>query len=139
MYELKTKLQSAPVAAFLDQIADGALRSDCYTIVEMMEKVTGKPAAMWGTAIIGCDSYHYKYPSGHEGDMCLVGFSPRKANITVYVTGCDQSDDELLQQMGKFKVSKACLYIKKLADINPSILEAVMARSAKLIREEYPA
>ena len=138
MYQLKTRPEDEKVTAFLDKIGDENSRADCYAIAAIMEKVTGQPAMMWGTAIIGCDKYHYKYASGHQGEMCLVGFSPRKANITLYLKAGNMNDDDILQKLGKYKMGKGCIYIKRLADINLDILEAIITRSVKMIRQQYP-
>ena len=136
MYELKTKPTPKTPVEFLDNITDETLRQDCYAIVDLMQKVTGKPAVMWGTAIIGFDSYHYKYASGHEGDMCIVGFSPRKNNITLYV---NIYNEYLMQQLGKYKTGKSCLYVKKLADVNTDVLETIIGHSVEKNKENYPA
>jgi len=136
MYELKTKPTPKTPAEFLDNIADETLRQDCYAIANLMQKVTGKPAVMWGTAIVGFDSYHYKYASGHEGDMCIVGFSPRKNNITLYV---NIDNEYLMQQLGKYETGKSCLYVKKLADVNTDVLETIIAHSVEKNKENYTA
>jgi hypothetical protein len=100
-----------------------------------MKEVTGEPATMWGTSIVGFGSYHYRYDTGREGDMALVGFSPRKQAITLYImTGFDGYDD-LLSQLGKYTTGKACLYIKKLEDIDMDVLRQLVKQSAEHIRE----
>ncbi len=129
MAELKTKPTETSVDSFLnEQVADSNVRKDCHTIIQIMEKVTGEKAKMWGSAIIGFGSYHYKYDSGHEGDICAVGFSPRKANLTLYVLGGTPAQDELLQQLGRYKAKGGCLYIKKLSDVNLEILGGIIRR-----------
>ncbi|OOQ57192.1 DUF1801 domain-containing protein [Mucilaginibacter pedocola] len=138
MYELKTKDTGTPAHDFLAKVEDEAIRRDCFAIAKMMEDATGKPAIMWGTAIVGCDSYHYKYASGHEGDMCLIGFSPRKSNIALYLAPGDEERAELLPKLGKHKMAKACLYIKKLADVDTSVLSELITRSVASMRERYP-
>lgn len=138
MYQLKTKVTPQAVADLLDAITDESLRNDCYTIAGMMEQATGQPATMWGSAIVGFDSYHYKYASGHEGDMCLVGFSPRKNNISLYLMLGDGDNSLLLQKLGKHKISKACLYIKKIADVDATVLQDIINQSAVLLRAKYP-
>jgi len=140
MAENKTKSTSNSVTTFLDsKVTDAALRKDCDLLINLMEKVTGKPATMWGTAIIGFDSYHYKYDSGREGDMCLVGFSPRAANISLYVKLGAPGQDALLQKLGKHKAAKGCLYIKKLADVDMGVLENIIATGAAHTRQTYLA
>lgn len=118
MNENKTKPNTASVAAFLAAIEGDERRNDCEALLALMRKVTGKPAVLWGSSIIGFDAFHYKYASGHEGDMAVTGFSPRKAEISIYLTapGADQAD--LLAQLGRHKMGKACLYIRKLSDID---------------------
>lgn len=139
MYELKTKTTKVSAEEYLNKVEDPAIRLDCFAIAKMMEDATGKPAEMWGTAIVGCDSYHYKYASGHEGDMCLVGFSPRKANIALYLKLGAFENDGLLPKLGKYKMAKACLYIKKLTDVDTAVLADIIARSVTYMRKEYPA
>jgi len=139
MYELKTQATANTAQSYLGAIENETLRNDCLTIAAMMETATGKPAIMWGTAIIGCDSYHYKYASGHEADMCLVGFAPRKANIALYLRLGEEGEDTLLQKLGKYKVGKACLYIKKVADVDSEVLNALIIRSVSEMKALYSA
>ena len=128
MAELKTKVNEVAVQDFLSE-ADDKVHQDCNTVIGMMERVSGKEAKMWGTAIVGFGSYHYKYDSGHEGDMCLIGFSPRKANITLYVLCGFPGQDDLLKKLGKHKASGGCLHIKKMEDVDPQILEEIISQS----------
>src|SRR5690349_2274334 len=109
MASLKTKPTEVSVNDFLDQVESEQVRDDCREIIRLMKKVTGSPPKMWGPSIIGFGQYHYKYESGHEGDMCITGFSPRKGNLTLYVMADFKGRDELLKKLGKFKASKACL------------------------------
>ena len=126
MKEQKTKPTESSVNAFIDTITDETKRKDCYTLVDIFKKATGQEPKMWGTSIIGFGSYHYKYASGHEGDSCMVGFSPRKANISVYLTAGVVESLTKTMDLGKFKNGKGCLYINKLSDINiPVFLELV--------------
>ena len=136
MAELKTKVNDSSVEAFLNKVADEQKRKDCYEIMAMMADITKEPAKMWGTAIVGCGKYHYKYESGHEGDMCLAGFSPRKANIVVYLMP-GFSNEALMQKLGKHKSSVSCLYIKKLADIDNAVLKALIKESVIFTRKKY--
>ena len=103
-------------------------RADAVVVLGMMQRVTGEQATMWGPSIIGFGKYHYRYASGHEGDMCRIGFSPRSANLVLYVGGFREYDD-LLGRLGKYKRSKACLYLNKLADVDLGVLEEIVHRS----------
>ncbi|EOR94372.1 hypothetical protein ADIARSV_2454 [Arcticibacter svalbardensis MN12-7] len=138
MAEIKTKVTTGSVDRFLNGVTDDNLRWDCYIIANLMEKVTAEPSAMWGTAIVGFDKYHYKYTSGPDGDMCLVRFSPRKSNISLYLMPYDMEKEDLMQKLGKYKAGKGCLYIKKLADVDLSILEILVTRSVVKVKETYP-
>lgn len=126
MAELKTKQTDESVTTFLNTVPDETKRKDCFEILEMMRQATGLQPKMWGTSIIGFGSYHYKYESGHEGDMCLIGFSPRKQNIVLYGTGGAGRNDDLLQKLGKHKTGKGCLYVNKLTDVNVDILKKLL-------------
>lgn len=137
MAELKTKPTPKSVSKFLDAVVDAQRREDCYAILKIMKDVTKKEPVMWGDAIIGFGSYHYKYVSGHEGDMCIVGFSPRKQNITLYVMPCQENFEELRDQLGKIKHGKSCIYIKSINDINLTILKKLIRESIKYIKKNY--
>jgi hypothetical protein len=126
--ETKTKPTDVSVDAFLDAVDRPVRRDDGKAVRAMMERVTGEPAVMWGPSIVGFGSCHYRYESGHEGDMCRVGFSPRSANLVFYVGGFPGYDD-LLAGLGKYKRSKACLYLNKLADVDTSVLEEIVRRT----------
>ena len=126
--ETKTKPTNASVDAFLDGVAHPVRRADGKALRAMMERVTGEPAVMWGPSIVGFGSYHYRYASGHEGDACRVGFSPRSANLVLYVGGFPEYE-ALLAKLGKHKRSKACLYLNTLADVNPAVLEEIARRT----------
>lgn len=131
MAELKTKLTDENVTAFLNTVTDEQKRSDCFVVKSLMEKLTGEPALMWGTSIVGFGSYHYKYASGREGDWMLTAFSPRKQNLTLYIMSGFSRYEELLAKLGKHKIGKSCLYIKKLADIDMDVLEELIQASIK--------
>src|ERR1700754_4732577 len=122
MAEIKTKPTEVTVEEFLEGVEHPVRRADGEALREMMERVTGQPAVMWGPSIVGFGRYHYRYASGHEGDMCRVGFSPRAANLALYVGGFPEYED-LLTKLGKHKRSKACLYVNKLADVDQAVLE----------------
>jgi hypothetical protein len=113
---------------FIAAVEKPVRRADAGIVRDMMERVTGEPATMWGPTIIGFGSYHYRYASGHEGDACRLGFSPRSANLVLYVGGFPEYE-ALLGKLGKHKVSKCCLYINKLADIDRDVLEKIVRRS----------
>jgi hypothetical protein len=129
MTDNKTKPTSLSVAAFIDAIADPTQRADAKALVKVMQSAAGEKPRMWGPSIIGFGSYHYKYESGREGDMPLIGFSPRKAATVLY--GMIGSDDckALLPKLGKHTTGKGCLYIKKLADVDQQVLKAMVVKS----------
>ena len=138
MYEAKTKPTGSSVAAYLEAIADEGRRKDCKEIAAIMARVTGCSAEMWGTSIVGFGRYHYRYASGHEGDSCVVGFASRKGDISIYLMGGYEGAEALLAQLGKHKIGKACLYIRRLADVQLPVLEQLVARSVAFIRHRYP-
>lgn len=128
MAEIKTKPTQVNVDDFIAAIEKPVRRGDAEVIRSMMERVTGERATMWGPTIVGFGTYHYRYASGHLGDMCRVGFSPRSANLVFYVGGF--SDYEaLLERLGKHKRSKACLYVNRLADVDLDVLEQIVRRT----------
>lgn len=139
MAEQKTKPTSQSVEAFLDKIPSEQTRDDCRAIMKIMKKVTGASPKMWGPSIVGFGQYHYKYDSGHEGDSCLAAFSPRKAAITIYFMLPDAERGPLLKKLGKHKSSKACIYVKKLDDVDVKVLEEIVDRSFKYVTKLYPA
>ncbi len=128
MPDIKTKPTDTSVDAFLDGVERPVRRADGKAVRAMMERVTGELAVMWGPSIVGFGTYHYRYASGHEGDMCRVGFAPRSANLVVYVGGFPEYE-VLLAKLGKHELSKACLYLNKLADVDPVVLEEIVRRS----------
>ena len=133
MAELKTKETKVSVDQFLQKIEDESVRDDCYVISKLMERLTGAGPKMWGPSIVGFGRYHYKYDSGHEGDMCITGFSPRKPNITLYVTPVP----EMMEKLGKHKSSKACIYVKRLSDIDLKVLEKLIKSSVNEVKAKY--
>ena len=138
MAEAKTKLTEKSVDSFIATVEDDKVREDCYTIINLMEKVTGEKPKMWGSAIVGFGKYTYKYESGRSGEICITGFSPRKVNITLYVLAGFPEQAELLQDLGKHKSGKGCLYIKKLDDVNINILKSLIKESITFLKERYP-
>jgi hypothetical protein len=135
MAEMKTRLTKASVARFLEGVADPQRRADCRKIIELMREATGEPPRMWGPSIIGFGQYHYAYKSGREGDMCLIGFSPRKAALTLYVLGNYAERDALLKKLGKHKASGCCLHLKRLADVDIPTLKKILRASIKHTQE----
>jgi hypothetical protein len=129
MAKLKTQKGAGDVAAFIDGIEDQRKREDAKALLALMEKVTGEKPALWGPSIVGFGDLHYKYESGREGDWFRVGFSPRKQNLTLYVTDYIKEDDPLLARLGKFTTGKACIYVKRLEDIDTAVLEDLVKRS----------
>ena len=134
MAELKTKVNDASVEAFLNNVPDEKKRADAFRLMQIMREETGEEPRMWGDSIIGYGSYHYKYASGREGDMPLVGFSPRKASLTLYPAFGFEGYDELMSRLGKFTTSKACLYVKRLSDLDEATLRELVRRSAEVTR-----
>lgn len=137
-YELKTKATVLNVDEFINAIADERQRSDAYLLVAMMERLSGHKAKMWGPSIIGFGTYHYKYASGHDGDMCRIGFSPRKGNTVLYIADGFTGYADLMAKLGKHKTGKSCLYIKRMSDIDEGVLEELCLRSLEYMSEKYP-
>lgn len=133
--ELKTKVNEASVEDFLNTISDEQIRSDCFEIAKLMQQVTKAEPKMWGSSIVGFGSYHYKGASGREGDWMLVGFSPRKQNLTLYIMAGFERYDELMKKLGKFSTGKSCLYIKKLADVDKKVLKELVSESVKFMKK----
>jgi hypothetical protein len=129
MAELKTQKGDGDVDAFIAAIEDERKREDSRVLVSLMQKVTQEEPAMWGPSIVGFGDVHYKYESGREGDWFRVGFSPRKQNLTLYITDYIKADDPLLAKLGKFTTGKACIYVKRLDDIDTGVLENLVKRS----------
>ena len=134
---MKTVPTTASVTAYLGEL-DDAKRRDAEIVAAMMEEVTGAPAVMWGSSIVGFGQYHYRYASGREGDFFLTGFAPRKRALTLYIMAGFSAYDALLEKLGKFTVGKSCLYVKRLADVDLDVLRELVDQSAAAIREKYP-
>lgn len=134
--ELKTKKTEASVEDFLNSIADENVCDDSKKVAAMMENATGAKPKMWGAAIIGFGIRFLKYESGRELDWMEIGFSPRKANLTLYLTNCEAMDDNLLENLGKYKTGKGCLYFKRLSDVRTEVLEQLIERSVENIRRK---
>jgi hypothetical protein len=135
MAELKTRPSGASVEAFLQGVGDEARREDCRTLLALMRRATGAEPEMWGPSIVGFGSYHYTYASGREGDWFLTGFSPRRRDLTLYIMAGFSAYDELLARLGPHRTGKSCLYVKRLADLDLEVLEALVAASVKRMRE----
>jgi len=129
--ENKTKPTIASVTAFLNKVQDTQIRNDCLEILKMMQTVSKKEPVMWGSSIIGFGTYHYVYESGREGDMLVIGFSPRKQNISIYLMGGLNKVEEELPKLGKYKSGKGCLYIKSLSEVNAEVLKKIIAKAFK--------
>ncbi|MEO1043140.1 MAG: DUF1801 domain-containing protein [Pseudomonadota bacterium] len=139
MAENKHLPTDADPYAFIASVEDEQKRADCQELLEMMERVTGEPPVMWGDSMVGFGSYHYKYASGREGDYFLTGFSPRKANLTIYILpGGFEPFEEMLARLGKFKNSVSCLYIKRLSDVDINTLEGIVTGGVARVRAMYP-
>ncbi len=131
MAELKTKTTGQNVEDFLNAIADEKRRQDCLTVLKLMKRATAQEPKMWGANIVGFGNYKYKYDSGREGETFIVGFSPRKQNLTLYLTSGLTGFDGFLAKLGKHKTGKSCLYINKLEDVNIQALEKMIANSVE--------
>jgi hypothetical protein len=136
--ENKTQPNSGDVGTFIAAIANEKKRADALMLVEMMTRLSGHPARMWGSAIVGFGQHHYKYASGREGDSLEVGFSPRKANLTLYIAPGFAQYEALLARLGKHCLGKSCLYIKRLSDIDLGVLETLIEQSIQQMRRRYP-
>jgi hypothetical protein len=143
MAENNPKPTQVGVAEFIEGVEHPGKRADAKVLDALFRKVTGEEPAMWGPTIIGYGAYHYRYDSGHEGDMCRVGFSPRKAKHSLYVMSCGDESEEalfapLLARLGKHSRGEGCLYVNKLADIDLAVLEEMIALGWKNSLERYP-
>ncbi|WP_274362348.1 DUF1801 domain-containing protein [Paenibacillus thermotolerans] len=138
MYELKTKETDSSVIEFIENADSPKKREDAYKLLDVFTEATGYQAKMWGPSIIGFGAYHYKYNSGHEGDAPLVGFSPRKAKISLYFAPGDTERDALLKDFGKHTAGKGCVYINKVEDINVDVLQALIKQSVAYLQKTYP-
>lgn len=133
----KTRPTAATVEDFLAAIPDAGRREECRTLRALMERVTGAPAVMWGPSMVGFGRYHYIYQSGRQGDWFLVGFSPRKQALTVYLMAGFEDRPELMTRLGKYSTGKSCLYLKRLSDIDLDALEALLVASVESLRRRY--
>lgn len=135
----KTQRTTANVDAFIDNQASEQVRDDCRALMKLMQELTGQEPYMYGPTIVGYGNYHYKYASGHEGDAPLAAFSPRKPNMTIYcMPAAFDENPELLAKLGKHKVSKSCLYVRRLEDIDGNVLKSLLKKSIALAKKTYP-
>jgi hypothetical protein len=131
MAEIKTRPTGVAVDAFLDSVPDPQRREDGKALREMFERISGEPATMWGPTIVGFGSYSYRYESGHAGEMCRIGYSPRAKELVLYIGATAPGVADLLAKLGKHKTGKACLYIKRLSDIDEAVLERMIGEALK--------
>ncbi|TKC09435.1 DUF1801 domain-containing protein [Pedobacter frigoris] len=137
MAQNKTKETDVVVADFINAIDNEQKRKDSFELLRLMQQISGCEAKMWGPSIIGFGHYHYKYESGHEGDAPLIGFSPRKAAISLYIfMGLDRQK-QLLDDLGKFKMGKACIYIKRLSDVDLDCFTEIAKETVDYLKSEY--
>ena len=134
----KTQPTEQTPLGFIDQVEPARRKDDALVLLELFEKISGAPPRMWGASIIGYGQYHYKYESGREGDFMRIGFSPRKANMVVYLMPGYQDFSKELARLGKHRIGKSCLYINKLADIDLGVLEEMATKSLALMADKYP-
>jgi hypothetical protein len=136
-YDLKTKQTTADVDAFLESVADPRRRADAKALVELMGEVTGLPAALWGPSIVGFGGYRYTYASGHSGETCRVGFSPRKTSLVLYLDPDLLEGDPMMARLGKHKTGKSCLYVNRLADVDLAVLRQLIVRSLEALAARH--
>ena len=135
--EAKTRATEVRPADFIATVENPVRRADATVVCELMERVTGEPATMWGPSIIGFGSYRYKYDSGREGRICRIGFSPRKPHLVFYI-GAYPEQAELLARLGKYKREKGCIYINKLADVDMAVLEQMVVGGFDHMNRNHP-
>ena len=133
----KTHATGQDPVAFLNSIEDPIKRDDSFRLLELMGKITGKPAVMWGTSLIGFGSYRYQYDSDHKGEYLVTGFSPRKANLSIYILPGFDDYQDLLKNLGRHKTGRSCLNLKKLADIDEAVLEQLIAAAYQDMLQKY--
>jgi hypothetical protein len=138
MAELKTKLNDASVADFINSVPDEQTRQDCWKIIEIMKSATNAEPKMWGASIVGFGQYRYKYASGREGDWMLTGFSPRKQNISLYLMGHNKEHEALVLNLGKISRGKGCIYVKRLSEIKIDVLETLIRACVETMRRKEP-
>jgi hypothetical protein len=138
MAKNKTTETELSVTAFINSVTDEKKRADSFKLAEIMEKTTGFAPRMWGPAIVGFGTYHYKYESGHDGNAPLAAFSPRKDAISLYLAAEPERREQFLAGFGKYKTGKSCIYIKKLDDIEIEVLQKMISHSVQWLKDLYP-
>ena len=134
----KTKKTEADVYEFINSFANSEQKKkDSYELIKIIQDITGEEPKMWGPSIIGFGSYHYKYESGHQGDAPILGFSPRKAAFSLYIYSDTEKSNSILSDLGKFKMGKACIYIKRLSDIDTGVLQELCAESIRYLNKHH--
>lgn len=133
----KTRPTGGSVAAFMTAIGDARMRADARKVAAMMRRATGRRARMWGPSMVGYGSYHYRYESGREGDFMVTGFAPRKQALAVYIMPGFSRFGKLMSKLGKYKTGKSCLYIRRLEDIDETVLEQLIRESVDYMRAHY--
>jgi nucleoid DNA-binding protein len=136
MADIKTKQNNARVIDFINKVENDKKREFAYKILDLMKSITKEEPKMWGDSIVGFGSFHYKYKSGREGDMLQTGFSPRKQAMTLYIMPGFKQYEKLLQDLGKFKTGKSCLYIKNEEDVDMKVLKEIITKAVKYIRNK---
>ena len=134
----KTIANDTSVNAFIDTVEDERKRADSHELIELMRTITGHEPKLWGSSLVGFDSYHYRYASGREGDFFITGFSPRKTALAIYIMPGFDDYAEQLQRLGPHKTGKSCLYVKNLDAIDRDVLEEIIRDSVSAMRERYP-
>jgi hypothetical protein len=131
MAELKTKKTDASVDGFIASIEDPEQREDAQKLLRLMQRATGEKPKLWGTSIVGFGEFHYRYASGHEGDTCVTGFSPRSKALTIYLIAGFKNVKPMLKKLGKHSTSVGCLYVRRLADVDTRVLESIVRQGVK--------
>ena len=141
MSKAKNKTQKTTVTpeSFLGNITPAQKQEDCFSLLKTMKDITGLTPKMWGPSLIGFGDYHYKYESGREGDSFRIGFSPRAQNLSIYIMPGYQDFDDELSRLGKHKMGKSCLYIKRLSDVDETVLHEMLVKGLSLMEEKYPS
>lgn len=137
MAETKTKPTDCSVEDYIASRANAQQSADCQALIALLKKITGHPPKMWGPSIVGFDSYHYTYASGHSGEMALAGFAIRGRDLVVYLFAENEAQQALLSRLGKHKMGKSCLYFRQLADLDMAVLEQLVVASIAETRRLY--
>jgi hypothetical protein len=135
--DVKTKVNQASVEAFLDRVDNAKRRADAFAVLALMKTATRTEPKMWGPSIVGFGQYHYKYDSGREGDICMIGFSPRSQALTMYINPEFAAYEPLMKKLGKYTNGHSCVYIKKLEDVNMDVLKQIVTQSFRHMKQKY--